>query len=240
MKNILITGGSRGIGAACVRLFCERGYNVVFTYKNSRAEAQELEKTTGAHAVYCDLESESDIVCAVSEAKKIFGEVGVDILVNNAAISEIKLFSDITTEDWSRMMSVNLTAPYIFCREVLSDMIHKKSGRIINISSMWGVVGASCEVHYSTAKSGLIGMTKALSKELGPSNITVNAIAPGVIDTDMNKHLTEDELCALKDEIPLMRLGECREIAELVWFLSSDSSAYITGQVIGSNGGMVV
>ncbi len=240
MKNVLITGGSRGIGAECVRLFCERGYSVVFTYKNSEAKAMEIVGQTHSRGIMCDLECESDILSAVAEAKKHFGESGVDILVNNAAISEIKLFSDITSEDWNRMISVDLTAPYLFCREVLADMIHKKSGRIINVSSMWGVVGASCEVHYSSAKAGLIGMTKALAKELGPSGITVNAVAPGVIDTEMNSHLTKGEIEMLTDEIPLMRMGNAREIAELIYFLAGEHSGYITGQVIGANGGMVV
>ena len=137
-------------------------------------------------------------------------------------------------------MSVNLTAPYLFCRGFLPHMIHNKSGRIINISSMWGQVGASCEVHYSAAKAGLIGLTRALAKELGPSNITVNAIAPGVIDTEMNAHLTKGEIEMLCDEIPLMRLGRASEVAELALFLVSDGAAYITGQVIGQNGGMVI
>ena len=240
MKNVLITGGSRGIGKELVRVFSERGCAVAFTYKNSHQSAAKLTEQYGALAIRCDLENEQDIIAAVSMARGYFGERGIDVLINNAAISEIKMFVDITTEDWARMMSVNLTAPYIFCREVQADMIRKKDGRIINVSSMWGQVGASCEVHYSTAKAGLIGMTKALAKELGPSNITVNAVAPGVIDTEMNAHLTRGELEMLKDEIPLMRLGTPSEVAELVFFLSGESSAYITGQVLAPNGGMVI
>ena len=239
MKNVLITGGSRGIGKELVRIFCENGCSVAFTYKNSCDSAKEIEEQYGALAIRCDLESESDIISCVSQAKDHFVD-GIDILVNNAATSEIKMFSDITSDDWKRMMDVNLTAPYLFCREVLSDMIHKKEGRIINVSSMWGQVGASCEVHYSAAKSGLIGLTKALAKELGPSNITVNAVAPGVIDTDMNAHLTKGELEMLRDEIPLMKLGTTQDVAELVYFLSSDAAGYITGQVIATNGGMII
>lgn len=240
MKNILISGGSRGIGAETVRLLCEQGERVAFTYKNSNESARLLEERTGAFGIFCDMEREADIIAAAKEAKSFFGESGVDVLINNAAISEIKLFTDITLEDWQRMIAVDLTAPYILTRELLPDMIHKKSGRIINISSIWGICGASCEVHYSAAKAGLIGMTKALAKELGPSGITVNAIAPGVIDTDMNAHLSDAELCALKEEIPLMRMGSVREIAELISFVASEKAAYITGQVISSNGGMVI
>ena len=150
------------------------------------------------------------------------------------------MFSDITTDDWNRMIAVNLSAPFHFTHAVLPDMIRKKSGRIINVSSMWGVTGASCEVHYSASKAGLIGMTKALAKELGPSFITVNAVAPGVIDTDMNYHLTKEEMEQLKEEIPLCRTGTPLEIARLIVFLCSEDASYITGQVIGANGGMVI
>ncbi len=240
MRNVLITGGSRGIGAECVKLFCQRGDRVCFTYKDSKQQANLLCEQYDALALRCDLESYDDILRVLEISKNHFGESGVDILINNAAVSEIKLFSDITFDDWNRMISVNLTAPYLLCQGVLSDMIHKKNGRIINVSSMWGIVGASCEVHYSTAKAGLIGMTKALAKELGPSNITVNAVAPGVIDTEMNSHLSKEDLEMLTDEIPLMRIGSPREIAELIYFLSGDGAGYITGQVISSNGGMVV
>ena len=240
MKNVLISGGSRGIGAACVRKFAQSGCRVAFTYKNSKDRAESLASECNALAVYCDFEDEGSIVSAVKQAKEFFGAGGTDILVNNGAISEIKLFSDITSEDWARMLTVNLTAPYVFCREVLGDMIHKKRGSIVNVSSMWGICGASCEVHYSAAKAGLIGMSRALAKELAPSSINVNAIAPGVIDTDMNSHLSEDERDALREEIPLMRMGTAEEIADLVYFISSDSASYITGQVISSDGGMVI
>ena len=239
MKNILVTGGSRGIGKAIVELFSESGYNVAFTYKNSADTALELTKKHGAYAICCDLEDEESILRCVKNVRSYFGG-GVDILINNAAISQIKMVTDISSEDWHTMIAVNLTAPFLFSRELLPDMISKKQGRIINISSMWGQVGASCEVAYSAAKAGLIGMTRAMAKELGPSNITVNAIAPGVIDTEMNAHLTRGEREMLCDEIPLMRFGEAQEVAKLVLYLASHDSGYITGQVIGLNGGMVV
>ncbi len=238
MKNVLITGGSRGIGASCAKKFASEGHNVAFTYKTSKTEAELLAKEYGAVAIYCDLEDEQSVMSAVSKAKELLGSV--DILINNAGISEIKLFSDISGADWSRMMQVNLTAPYIFIRECLPDMIHKKEGRVINISSMWGICGASCEVHYSAAKAGLIGMTKALAKELGLSGITVNAIAPGVIETDMNSHLSKEDKAALLEEIPLSRIGTPDEIASIVYFMCSDDASYITGQVISPNGGMVI
>lgn len=240
MKNVLITGGSKGIGEAAVRLFCEKGCRVAFTYKSSATNAEKIAKETGALALFCDLENEDDIISATKSAKKYFGDDAVDVLINNAAIGDIKLFSDITRKDWQRMLDICLTAPYVFIREMLDDMIHKKSGTIINVSSMWGVCGASCEVHYSAAKAGLIGMTKALAKELGPSGITVNAIAPGLIDTAMNSSLSDEDKRAIIDEIPLMRMGRAEEIAALMYFMSSDEASYITGQVIGPNGGMVI
>ena len=207
MKNILISGGSRGIGAETVRLLCEQGERVAFTYKNSNESARLLEERTGAFGIFCDMEREADIIAAAKEAKRFFGESGVDVLINNAAISEIKLFTDITLEDWQRMIAVDLTAPYILTRELLPDMIHKKSGRIINISSIWGICGASCEVHYSAAKAGLIGMTKALAKEVGLSGIRVNCVAPGAIETDMLSSFTAEDMEALRDETPLTELA---------------------------------
>ena len=162
----------------------------------------------------------------------------IDILVNNAGISQVKLFTDITDEDWEDMIKNNLNSVFYCTQEVLPTMINKKQGCIINISSVWGMVGGSCEVHYSAAKAGIDGMTKALAKELGPSNIRVNSIAPGIIDTDMNKNITENELENLKEEIPLGRIGYSKDIAKCVKWLSEDE--YITGQVISINGGWVI
>ena len=164
----------------------------------------------------------------------------IDILVNNAGISDIKPFSDISDDDWHTMMGVTLDGAFYCTKFALGDMLREKWGRIINISSMWGQVGASCEVHYSAAKAGLIGMTKALAKELGPSGITVNCVAPGFIESDMNKSLSPEVVQEILGEIPLERTGKCHDVSAAVLFLASDGGAYITGQVLGVNGGMVI
>ena len=238
MKTVLITGGSRGIGRAMVEAFSASGYKVAFTYKNSREMAEELAKKTGALAIYADSSSEADIISAVSQAKEALGDIYC--LVNNAGISSFSLFTELTLAQWRDMMSVNLDAPFLYSREVIPGMINSGVGRIINISSVWGITGASCEVHYSAAKAGLIGMTKALAKELGPSGITVNAIAPGLIDTDMNKHLSKDELDSFIDCVPLMRSGLTAEVAECALFLASERAGYITGDVMNVSGGAVI
>ena len=238
MKNVLITGGSRGIGKAMVELFAKKGWSVAFTYKKSENEAKILAERVGAFAIKADSASPQEIEVAVALTIEQFGSV--DCLINNAAISEFSLFTDIDIDTWNRIIAVNLTAPFLYSKAVIPGMVSRKSGRIINISSMWGLVGSSCEVHYSAAKAGLIGMTRALAKELGPSNITVNAIAPGVIATDMNKALPKDEIEILKEETPLMRLGEPSEVAEAALFLASDAAAFITGEVMNISGGYIV
>ena len=238
MKTLLVTGGSRGIGAAIVRLFSSSGYKVAFTYKNSETEAKNLAEECGALPICADSASEDDIRRAVIEAQSKLGEI--DCLINNAAISSFSLFTDISLEDWNKMIGINLTAPFLYSREVLRSMISRKCGRIINISSVWGLVGSSCEVHYSTCKAGLIGMTKALAKEVGPSGITVNAIAPGVINTEMNRALSDEDLSALKEETPLMRIGEAEEVASLALYLASDKASFITGEVLNISGGFVI
>lgn len=238
MKNVLITGGSRGIGRAMVKLFCERGYSVAFTYKESADAANELSRETGAISIMADSSCESDAIGAVETVEKLIGNV--EILINNAAVSSTSLFTDITLDEWNRFFSVNVNGPFMYTKQVLPSMIRRKCGRIINISSMWGITGSSCEVHYSASKAALIGMTKALAKEVGPSNITVNCIAPGVIDTDMNKFLSDEDKAVLKDETPVMRLGLPEEVAEAALFLAGEGASFITGEVLNVNGGYVI
>lgn len=238
MKTVLITGGSRGIGRAMVELFSHKGYAVAFTYKNSENEAKSLAESTGALAIKADSAIEADVISAVKLAESSLGKI--DCLINNAGISSFSLFTDLTLDDWNECLSVNLTGAFLYSKAVIPGMLSRKRGRIINITSMWGVVGSSCEVHYSTAKAGLIGMTKALAKELGPSGITVNAIAPGAIETDMNKSLSDEDKAALCDETPLMRIGMPSEVAEAALFLASEGASFITGEVMNVSGGFVV
>lgn len=238
MKTVLITGGSRGIGAEMVRRFARGGYAVAFIYQKSEEAAVQLSRETGAYAIQADVGCEADVARAVEEATAFLGHV--DALINNAAIAGFRLFTDITAEEWNRFVSVNLNGAFFASRAVLPGMISRKCGSIINVSSMWGQVGASCEVHYSTTKAALIGLTRALAKEVGPSGITVNCIAPGVIETDMNAALSQDDLAALREETPLGRLGTPADIAECAYFLAGDGANFITGQVIGVNGGFVI
>ncbi len=238
MKTALITGGSRGIGAELVRHFTENGYRVAFTYKSCREAAQQVAAQTGALAICADSADESAVRSAVDTVLAAFGSI--DCLVYNSAVSAFSLFTDITLEDWNNMLAVNLTGAFLYSKAVIPSMLREKSGRIINISSMWGLVGASCEVHYSAAKAGLIGMTKALAKELGPSGITVNAIAPGVIATEMNSALSEGELSALREDTPLMRIGETSDVASAALFLAGDGASFITGEVLNVSGGYII
>lgn len=238
MKTVLITGGSRGIGRAMVELFSKEGYSVAFTYKNSENEAKSLAEATGAFAIRADSASEEDVIRAVKLAEEHLG--GIGCLINNAGVSSFSLFTDLTLEDWNRFISVNLTGAFLYSKGVIPGMVHRKSGSIINISSMWGIVGSSCEVHYSTTKAALIGMTKALAKELGPSGIRVNAIAPGVIATDMNRALGEEDIAVLKDETPLMKIGSPLDVAKAALFLAGDGADFITGEVMNISGGYVM
>lgn len=236
--NILITGGSRGIGRACVERFARDGHTVAFLYQNSTDAAEALSAATGARAIRADVSNADDVRRAVAEATDTLGNI--DVLVNNAGIAEFKLFTDVTDEDWERVLSTNLSGAFFVAREIARGMIAQKSGRIINVGSMWGKVGASCEVHYSASKAGLRGMTMALAKELGPSGITVNCVEPGVIDTEMNAMLDEEARSALCDETPLCRLGTPEEVASLIAFLASKEAGFITGQCIGIDGGFAV
>ena len=238
VKNVLITGGSRGIGKALVEAFSASGYKVAFTYAKSENEAQLLAEKTSAVALKADSRCEEEILSAVSEARSLLGSI--DVLINNAGVSSFSLFTDITLDEWNETFAVNVGAAFLYSKAVLPDMISKKWGRIINISSIWGLVGSSCEVHYSASKAALIGLTRALAKELGPSNITVNAIAPGFIDTDMNKSLSDSDREAFFEDTPLGRPGNPREIADAAVFLASDKAAYITGDVLNVSGGYVM
>lgn len=230
MKTVLITGGSRGIGAACVRLFASRGFRVLFTYNRSGQQALSLSRETNTTAIQVDITNPADI-----QTLTPYG--AVDILVNNAGIAEQKLFSDITPADWDRMFDVNIKGMFLVTQALLPGMIHNKAGKIINLSSIWGQCGASCEVHYSASKAAVIGFTKALAKELGPSGICVNCVAPGIIDTEMNAHIDPEDLKALYAEIPLSRMGTPEEVASMIYFLASEQAGYITGQVLAPNGG---
>ncbi len=237
-KTVFITGGSRGIGACAVEEFSRRGYNVAFTYLNSKENAENLAKKTGACPILCDVSNSSDVNKAIELATSTFGKI--DILINNAGIGEFALFTDITDEMWHKMLNTNLSSAFYASRAVLPQMISRKDGVIINISSMWGQVGASYEVHYSASKAGLIGLTKALAKEVGLSGIRVNCICPGVIDTDMNNALSDEDINLLKYDTPLHRIGQCEDVVKSLIFLCEDSSSFITGQILGVNGGFII
>ena len=235
-KTVFITGGSGGIGSAAVRAFSEAGYNVAFTYNKNETAAKELSADIpGSISLRCDVTDGESVKTAVNAALTHFGKI--DVLINNAGIAEQILFTDITENRWDKMLDTNLKSCFLTAKAVIPQMISRKSGAIINVSSMWGITGASCEVHYSAAKSGVIGLTKALAKELGPSGIRVNAVAPGVIDTPMNSHLDENAMSMLKEEIPLGKIGRPEEVAGAMLFLAENG--YITGQVITVDGGMV-
>ena len=238
-RCVLISGGDRGIGAAAARAFYAAGYRVAVLYHSNADAAAALEKQLpGVLAVQCDVASRASCELAFRTVEQALGRV--DVLVSNAGIAQQKLFTDITPEEWQRMLDVNLSGAFHLCQLALPGMIRRKAGRILTVSSMWGQTGGSCEVHYSAAKAGLIGLTKALAKEEGPSGITVNCVAPGVIDTDMMAAFTAEDKAALAEETPVRRLGTAEEVAKLLVFLAGEDAGYITGQVFGVNGGLVI
>lgn len=241
--TVIVTGASRGIGKACALAFGKSGANVIINYTRSKEKAEELcdeiSKLGGRALPFCaDVADRKAVNEMMAFAHSNLGSIST--LVNNAGIAEQIMFCDITEEKWDRMFNVDVKGVYNCIQAALPDMIHNKSGRIINISSMWGITGASCEVHYSAAKAAVIGMTKALAKELGPSGITVNAIAPGVISTEMNGNISEEIMSELKEETPIGRIGTPEDIAETALFLASPKASFITGEVISVNGGFVI
>ena len=244
MKTAVVTGASRGIGAACAVAMAKNGYNVILGYKTNKEKAEALAQVLiegygiAAIAVQADVSVSSQADALVEVAYKNFGRV--DVLVNNAGIAGFKLFTEITDEEWNEMIGTNLTGVFNCSRAAAKYMINAKSGSIVNISSMWGQVGASCEVHYSASKAGVIGLTQALAKELAPSGIRVNCICPGVIKTDMLANIDDETIASLVEETPVERLGTPKDIADSVAFLCGDGATFITGQVLGVNGGFVI
>lgn len=242
-KTVLITGSSKGIGAATAILFAQKGYNVVINYNESYESASLLCNSLKSNGFSVMLQKANvanrlEVELMVKETLYKFGSL--DILVNNAGIAHQALLTDTDEIDFDHIIDVNLKGVFNCCKSVTPSMVSQQAGKIINISSMWGQVGASCEVAYSASKAGVIGLTKALAKELAPSGITVNCIAPGLIETGMNSNLTIEELSDFVNGIPLGRMGSADEIASAIEFLASDKADYITGQVLGINGGFVV
>ena len=241
--NVLITGASRGIGAACARAFARAGYRVAVHYCRSEEKAQALCKELSAmgcdaFAVQADVAEADAVRAMVGAVEEHFG--GIDVLVNNAGVALVGLLTDMTDDEWRRVIGTNLSGVFYTCRAALPAMIRRHSGCIVNIASMWGEVGASCEAAYSASKGGVIALTKALAKEVGLSGVRVNAVSPGVIMTDMMAGFNEDDLKALREEIPLNTLGAPEDVADAVLFLASSQARYITGQVLSVNGGMVI
>lgn len=239
MKTILVTGGSRGIGRAIVEKFAKEGYNVVLNYNKSEYAALDIAKQYKNVEIFkANVSNPKDVEAIVNFAEEKFKKI--DVLVNNAGISSSSLLQDLSLEEWNNLFEVNVTGTFLVTKNVLPNMISNKSGKIINISSVWGLVGASMEVAYSASKAAIIGFTKALAKEVGPSGITVNAIAPGIVMTDMVSNLTLDEFEEIRKDIPLERIGETSDISNTAFFLASEEANYITGQVISPNGGWVI
>ena len=235
-KVVVVTGGSRGIGAEIVKFLAKLDYKVVLNYNKSESYAQDVKKELNNVEIFkADVSKKEEANALIDFAIKKYGKI--DVLINNAGIAQTKLFTEITDEDWKNIIDTNLNSAFYCSREAVKNMIHNKSGLIINISSIWGITGASCEVAYSTSKAAINGFTKALAKELGPSNIRVNAIAPGIINTAMNSYLSKDELKNIKEEIPLEKIGDPVDIAKCVKWLIEDN--YTTGQIISINGGWI-
>lgn len=234
---VLVTGASRGIGREISKNLAKLGHIVIANYNKSEKMARSLlNESENIHIYKADVSKRNEVKEMVNYILNEFGKI--DVLINNAGISDNKLFTDITDEDWNYVINNNLYSAFCVTQEVLPNMIYNKNGCIINISSIWGIVGASCETAYSVSKAGIDAMTKSLAKELGPSNIRVNSIAPGIIDTDMNKNLTEQDIKNIQEDIPLERIGKTIDISRCIQWLIDDN--YTTGQVISINGGWVI
>jgi 3-oxoacyl-[acyl-carrier protein] reductase len=230
-KTALVTGSSRGIGAATAQRLAADGWDVIIHYNKSQAQAQALAAQLGAKTVKADVTDPAQVEAMVRET----GPVG--LLVCNAGIAQYSLFTDATEDMWRQVLATNTDGVYRCCRQAIPAMVHDKAGCIVLVSSVWGVYGASCEVAYSASKAAVIGLTKGLAKELGPSGIRVNCVAPGVIDTDMLAQFDFADRQALREETPLGRLGTAQDVAELIAFLASDKASFLTGQIIGCDGG---
>lgn len=238
MKKVIVTGGSRGIGRACVELFAENGCAVAFIYRANDSAAEECADETGAFPIKADLSDPEEAAWAYNQAVEYLG--GVDVLVNNAGISESELITDMTDEHWMKMINTNLSSAFYMSRSATADMVRQQSGAIVNIGSVWGRCGASCESAYSATKAGLRGLTLSLAKELGPSGVRVNCVEPGVIDTEMNDCYDDETIAELCEDTPLYRIGDPAEVAEVVYFLASEKASFITAQIIGVDGGFGV
>ena len=237
-KVIIVTGASRGIGREISRELAKKGYIIIANYNKSEKQILELKEKLEKEKIKIDIfkadvSKGKETQQLVKYAIKKYGKI--DVLINNAGISQIKEFTQITDEDWNNMININLNSVFYMTQEVCKNMIHNKNGCIINMSSIWGQIGASCESHYSVSKAGIDAITKSLAKELGPSNIRVNSIAPGIIDTEMNKNLSSEDLKSIKEEIPLEKIGKAKDIEKCIEWLIEDE--YTTGQIISINGG---
>ncbi len=238
---VIVTGASRGIGREIAKELAKKEYTVIANYNKSEEESielkEELEKENTKIDIFkADISKRNEAQKLVEYTINKYGKI--DVLINNAGISQIKEFTQITDGDWNNMINTNLNSVFYMSQETCKNMIHNKSGCIINISSIWGVIGASCEVHYSVSKAGIDAITKSLAKELGPSNIRVNSIAPGIINTEMNKKLNQDEINSIKEEIPLEKIGKAKDIEKCIEWLIKDE--YTTGQIISINGGWAI
>lgn len=237
-KVIVVTGGTRGIGKAIVYELAKKDVYIILNYKSSDEKAKLIKEDLGnkVEVFKADISKREEVRNLIKFSLDKFGKI--DVLINNAGIAQEKMFIDITDEEWNNMLQTNLTSAFYTIQEALPNMIHNKSGCIINISSIWGITGASCEVHYSVSKAGIDALTKSLAKELGPSNIRVNSVAPGIIETDMTNDYTEEELEEIKSKIPLEKIGKPEDIAKCVYWLVDDN--YTTGQIISPNGGWII